>query len=171
MKIDEREWEKEREREIVGGIKRRYCLEKEKIINSLSILWLWWITRMKNQAIDNYKGPSFWIEAIATDYFFPSECARPLRTVTIRTSNSETEKVFFRDVSRVADPDPVGSGFFAWIRIRFSNFSGSGSWSGFSPESGTEKNCRKVSKSDLSEENLKFMTKDRQKMKKATISY
>ena len=30
-------------------------------------------------------------------------------------------------------------------------------------------NCRKVSKSDLSEENLKFMTKDRQKMKKATI--
>ena len=32
-------------------------------------------------------------------------------------------------------------------------------------------NCRKVSKSDLSEENLKFMTKDRQKMKKATISY
>ena len=32
-------------------------------------------------------------------------------------------------------------------------------------------NCKKVSKSDLSEENLKFMTKDRQKMKKATISY
>ena len=32
------------------------------------------------------------------------------------------------------------------------------------------KKCRKVSKSDLSEENLK-MTKDRQKMKKATISY
>ena len=32
-------------------------------------------------------------------------------------------------------------------------------------------NCRKVSESDLSEENLKFMTKDRQKMKKATISY
>ena len=28
--------------------------------------------------------------------------------------------------SRVADPDPVGSGVFAWIRIRFSNFSGSG---------------------------------------------
>ena len=26
-------------------------------------------------------------------------------------------------------------------------------------------NCRKVSKSDLSEENLKFMTEDRQKMK------
>ena len=34
-----------------------------------------------------------------------------------------------------------------------------------------QKNCRKVSKSVLSEENLKFMTKDRQKMKKATISY
>ena len=28
-----------------------------------------------------------------------------------------------------------------------------------------QKNCRKVSKSDLSVENLKFMTKDRQKMK------
>ena len=28
---------------------------------------------------------------------------------------------------RVADPDPVGSCVFAWIRIRFSNFSGSGS--------------------------------------------
>ena len=34
-----------------------------------------------------------------------------------------------------------------------------------------QKNCRKVSKSDISEENLKFMTKDRQKMKKTTISY
>ena len=33
------------------------------------------------------------------------------------------------------------------------------------------KNCRKVSKSDLSEENLKYMTKDRQKIIKATISY
>ena len=59
---------------------------------------------------------------------------------------------------RVADPDPVflhgsGSGFqIFWIRFqpRF--------W-------------KKVSKSDVSEENLKFMTKDRQKMKKATISY
>ena len=32
-------------------------------------------------------------------------------------------------VSRVSDPDPVGPGIFAWIRIRirFSNFSGSGS--------------------------------------------
>ena len=30
-------------------------------------------------------------------------------------------------VIRVADPDPVGSGVFVWIRIRFSNFSGSGS--------------------------------------------
>ena len=34
-----------------------------------------------------------------------------------------------------------------------------------------KKECRNVSKSDLSEENLKIMTKDRQKMKKATISY
>ena len=30
-------------------------------------------------------------------------------------------------VSRVADPDPVGSGVFAWIRIRYLDFSGSGS--------------------------------------------
>ena len=38
---------------------------------------------------------------------------------------------------RVADP--VGSGVFAWIqiRIRFSNFSGSGS--GFGPDFGTKK--------------------------------
>ena len=53
---------------------------------------------------------------------------------------------------------------------------GSGSGSGFQisldPVSAqTLENCRKVSKSDLSEENLTFMTKDRQKMKKATISY
>ena len=34
-----------------------------------------------------------------------------------------------------------------------------------------KKECRKVSESDLLEENLKTMTKDRQKMKKATISY
>ena len=47
-------------------------------------------------------------------------------------------------------------------------FSGSGSGSGFSQDSGK---LQKGFKSDLSEENLKFMTKDRQKMKKATISY
>ena len=45
------------------------------------------------------------------------------------------------------------------IRIRFSNFSGSGS--GFSLGHGAKKECRKVSKSYLLEENLKFMTKDR----------
>ena len=61
-----------------------------------------------------------------------------------------------------------GSGVFAWIRIRFSNF--------LDPDldlvsAKILENCRKVSKSDLSEENLKLMTKDRQKMKKATISY
>ena len=39
---------------------------------------------------------------------------------------------------------------FAWIPIRFSNFSGSGSRSGFSPDSGTKKECRNVSKSNLS---------------------
>ena len=53
------------------------------------------------------------------------------------------------------DPIPVFK--FLWIRIRFQ------------PRFWNKKNCRKVSKSDLSEENLKFMT--RQKMKKATISY
>ena len=82
--------------------------------------------------------------------------------------------IFYIDIltTRVSDPDPVGSGVFAWIRIRISldpdpvfKFSGSGSGSGFSQDSG------KLQKSDLSEENLKFMTKDRQKMKKATISY
>ena len=57
------------------------------------------------------------------------------------------------------DPDPVFK--FLWIRIRIR----------FQPRFWNKKKCRKVSKSDLSEENLKFMTKDRQKMKKATISY
>ena len=65
---------------------------------------------------------------------------------------------------------PPGSGVFAWIR--FSNISGSGFQISLDPVSAQIlENCRKVSKSDLSEENLKFMTKDRQKMKKATISY
>ena len=41
----------------------------------------------------------------------------------------------------------------------------SGSGSGFCPDPGTKKEWRKGSKSDLSEENLKIMTKDRQKMK------
>ena len=78
-------------------------------------------------------------------------------------------------VCRVADPDPVFK--FLWIRIWILNFSGSGSGFQISldpdPVSAQmeQKKCRKVSKSDLSEENLKFMTKDRQKMKKATIFY
>ena len=76
---------------------------------------------------------------------------------------------------RVADSDPA---FLPGIQIRFSNFSGSGS--GFQNSLDPDldpfsaqilENCRKVTKSDLSEENLRFMTKDRQKMKKATISY
>ena len=71
---------------------------------------------------------------------------------------------------RIRDPDPVFK--FLWIRIRirirFSNFLDPD----LDPVSAKIlENCRKVSKSDLSEENLKFMTKDRQKMKKATISY
>ena len=57
----------------------------------------------------------------------------------------------------VPDPDPVFK--FLWIRIRIR----------FQPNSETNK--KKVYKSDLSEENLTFMTKDRQEMKKATISY
>ena len=83
----------------------------------------------------------------------------------------------FLTKARVSDLDTVGSGVFLvgsgfqislgpdpifnffWIRIRFQ------------PRFWNKKNCRKVSKSDLSEENLKFMTKDRQKMKKTTISY
>ena len=73
-----------------------------------------------------------------------------------------------------------GSGVFAWIWIRiwFSNFSGSGSGFQISlnpdpvqPRFWNKKNCRKVSKSDLSEENFKIMIKDRQKIKKATFYY
>ena len=71
-----------------------------------------------------------------------------------------SDPVFFLDT------DPVFK--FLWIRIRFSNFLDPD----LDPVSAKIlENCRKVSKSDLSEENLKFMTKDRQKMKKATISY
>ena len=66
------------------------------------------------------------------------------------------------------DPDPLFKFLWIRIRIRFSNF--------LDPDQDPVsakilENCRKVTKSDLSEENLKFMTKDRQKMKKATISY
>ena len=71
------------------------------------------------------------------------------------------------------------------LRIRsdpvFLHGSGSGSGSGFQisldPDPVSDqileqkKECRNVSKSDLSEENLKIMTKGLQKMKKATISY
>ena len=72
----------------------------------------------------------------------------------------------FNDIAvlRVEDPEPVflhGSGFQISLALY--------------PVSAQileqKKGCRKVSKSDLSEENLKIMTKDRQKMKKATISY
>ena len=62
--------------------------------------------------------------------------------------------------TRVADPDPVGSGF----KISLDPVQDPVSVQ-------ILENCKKVSKSELSEENLKFMTKDRQKMKKATISY
>ena len=76
------------------------------------------------------------------------------------------------------------SGFRIRIRIRIRSepvfLHGSGSRSGFQISLDPDldpvsakilENCRKVSKSDLSEENLKFRTKDRKKMKKATISY
>ena len=60
-------------------------------------------------------------------------------------------------LGRVADPDPVflhGSGSGFQISLD----------SDLDPVSAQIlENCRKVSKSDLSEENLKFMTKDRQK--------
>ena len=72
----------------------------------------------------------------------------------------------------------TGSGVFACFG------SGSGSGSGFqnsldpNPVSArirvgfwTKKGCGKGFKSDLSDENLKLLTKDRQKMKTATISY
>ena len=73
-------------------------------------------------------------------------------------------------ISLDLDPES-GSGFkFLWIRIRirFSNF--------LDPDLDSVsakilEKCRKVSKSDLSEENLKFITKDRQKMKKAAIFF
>ena len=54
------------------------------------------------------------------------------------------------------DPDPVFK--FLWIRIRFQP-----------PYLGAKTECRKGVKSYLLEESLKITTKDRQKMKKATI--
>ena len=62
-------------------------------------------------------------------------------SVRYGTFNSSDERPL---LCRVADPV-----FCFWIRIRLSNFSrfGSGS-SGFSPDSGTKKECRKVSKRD-----------------------
>ena len=60
----------------------------------------------------------------------------------------------------------------------FSNFPGSGSSfqisldpnPGYPPDPGTKKGCKKGAISNLLEENF-IMTKERQKMKKATISY
>ena len=91
--------------------------------------------------------------------------------------------------------NPVGSGVFAWIRIRISNFSGSGSGYGFQisldpdpapdpvftflwfriririqPGSGAKKSAERALRY-LIEENLKIMSKNRQKMQKITISY
>ena len=57
------------------------------------------------------------------------------------------------------DPDPVFK--FFWIRIRIR----------FQPGFGSDPGTKKDEKSDLPEENLKIMTKDHQKLKKATISY
>ena len=60
------------------------------------------------------------------------------------------------------DTDPVFKFFCFPIRIRFQ----------ISLDSDPrQKECRKGSKSYLLEENLTIMTKDRQKMKKAIISY
>ena len=86
-------------------------------------------------------------------------------------------------VCRVSNPDPVllpGSGFqisldpirirysiFFWIR--FSNYSGSGS--GFSPRIPEQIKRAERTFKVIFEENLKITTKDRQKMKKATISF
>ena len=68
-----------------------------------------------------------------------------------------------------------------YSRPGFPNFSGSGSGFQISLDPETDpvsvqileqkKEGRKVSKSDLSEENLKIMTKNLQKMKKATTPY
>ena len=88
------------------------------------------------------------------------------------SENVESAGIPFMNENKCSDRQGFGSGsgsgVFAWIRIRFSNFLDPD----LDPVSAKIlENCRKVSKSDLSEENLKFMTKDRQKMKKATISY
>ena len=62
-----------------------------------------------------------------------------------------------------------GSDVFAWIRIRFSNFSASGS--GFSPRIPLQESVQKGLLNLFIRRKLKFMTKDRQKLKKAKISY
>ena len=80
-------------------------------------------------------------------------------------SQSERARAGFRILIRCfcMDPDLVFK--FLWIRFQIFWIR---IWIRFQPRFGK---LQKVSKSDLSEENLKFMTKDRQKMKKATISY
>ena len=84
----------------------------------------------------------------------------------------------WRGRCRVADPDQVflhGSESGSSFQISLDPYPDpvfKFLWTDLDPVSAQIlENCRKVSKSDLSEENLKFMTKDRQKMKKATISY
>ena len=58
---------------------------------------------------------------------------------------------------------------FAWIRIKFSNFSGSGS--GFSPQILEQERVQKGLLKLFIRKNLKIIAKGCQKMKKATISY
>ena len=77
-------------------------------------------------------------------------------TTNHQQTNQPTDGYEGSQGSWTLNPDPVFK--FLWIRIRFQP-----------PDPGAKKECRKGSKSYLLEGNIKIMTKDRQKLKKATI--
>ena len=78
---------------------------------------------------------------LSREVWLSLECSnQPMNQFFNQSTNSQN---FLGTIFRVADPDPVGSGVFAWIRIRiwFSNFSESGS--GFSPRLPEQKRVQK----------------------------
>ena len=81
--------------------------------------------------------------------YFPSPFGWPVSPLAGLRFRIRSDPVFLPgsgfgfQISLDLGPDPVFKFLWIRVRIRFSNFSGSGS--GFSPDSGTKKECRKVS--------------------------
>ena len=90
----------------------------------------------------------------------PPPLWEPSRQMSQRATSGQKGALFYYFGSRQGCG--FRSGRICSFCLKFLSWSGSG----FSQDSGTKKKCRNVSKSDLSEENLKIMTKEHQKWKK-----